>query len=227
VPVRVVLADDHLLVREGIQRILAASSDVELVAAVADGDALRDAISQTAPDVVVTDLRMPPAGRGEGIAIVDLLHAKHPGIGLLVLSQYADPAYALALFRHGSRGRGYLLKDRLGDGDQLLTAIVELAGGGSVIDPAIVEVLVSAQTRTEQSRLRLLTPREQEILAELASGKSNTAIARSLTITRRSVEHHVSAIFAKLALVEETEISRRVHATLLFLADQEPLGLVD
>jgi DNA-binding NarL/FixJ family response regulator len=224
-PVRVVLADDHLLVREGIQRILATSPDVEMVGAVSDGDALRDAIEELNPDVIVTDIRMPPSGRDEGLQIADTLRSKHPTTGLLVLSQYADPGYALALFSHGSNGRGYLLKDRLGDGQQLLAAIVGIAAGGSVIDPMVIEVLLSERSRAERSLLRTLTPREQEILAELASGKSNAAIARELFITRRSVEHHVSAIFSKLALAEEADISRRVHATLLFLADREPLGV--
>ena len=138
-PVRVVLADDHLLVREGIQRILATSPDVEMVGAVSDGDALRDAVEELNPDVIVTDIRMPPSGRDEGLQIAETLRSKYPTTGLLVLSQYADPGYALALFSHGSNGRGYLLKDRLGDGQQLLAAIVGIAAGGSVIDPMVIE----------------------------------------------------------------------------------------
>jgi DNA-binding NarL/FixJ family response regulator len=217
-PVRVALADDHLLVREGIQRILASNPEIELLGAVADGDALREVIEATTPDVVVTDIRMPPSGKDEGLEVAAMLHARHPGVGLLVLSQYADPGYALELFRHGSTGRGYLLKERLGDGDELVNAVISIAAGGAVIDPMVIEVLVASRARAEQSPLRTLTPREQEILAELASGKSNAAMARSLVITRRSVEHHVSSIFAKLELPDESEVSRRVTATLMFLA---------
>jgi DNA-binding NarL/FixJ family response regulator len=226
VPVRVVLAEDHLLVREGIQRILVLSERIDLLAAVADGDELGSVVDSMLPDVVVTDIRMPPSGDGEGLAIAERLHLEHPQMGVLVLSQYADSAYATALFRRGSTGRGYLLKDRLGDGDQLVNAIIGVAAGGSVIDPLVVEALVSARSHAEQSPLRTLTPRELEILSEIASGKSNPAIARELVITRRSVEHHISSIFAKLELAEEREVSRRVQATLLFLGDRESGGSI-
>jgi DNA-binding NarL/FixJ family response regulator len=225
--VRVALADDHLLVREGVHRILDRDAQVVLVAAVADGDSLCTVIEEHAPDVVIADIGVVPSGRDEDMLLADLLHRQYPGTGLLVISQYVDPGYALALFRHGSAGRGYLLKDRICESDDLVAAVRDIAAGGSVIDPMVIEVLVSTRARTEQSPLRLLTPREQEILAELASGRSNAAIARELVITRRSVEHHISSIFAKLRLSEEADISRRVQATLLFLDDQSELENAD
>jgi DNA-binding NarL/FixJ family response regulator len=216
-----VIAEDHLLVREGMQRILEASRDVEVVAAVADGDALDAAIERERPDVVVTDVRMPPSDEAEGIRVALDGRERYPEMGVLLLSQYADPAYALALFRDGSRGRGYLLKDRLAAPGQLLAAIADVAGGGSVVDPLVVEALVSSRLAAEASPLRTLTGRERQILAELAAGKSNAAIARTLVITRRAVEHHITAIFAKLGLPDETEVSRRVRAALLYLADRD------
>jgi DNA-binding NarL/FixJ family response regulator len=204
-----------------MQRILEASGDVDVVAAVADGDALDAAIERERPDVVVTDVRMPPSDEAEGIRVALGGRERYPEMGVLVLSQYADPAYALALFRDGSRGRGYLLKDRLGAPGELLAAIVDVAGGGSVVDPLVVEALVSSRLAAEASPLRTLTVRERQILAELAAGKSNAAIAGTLVITRRAVEHHITAIFAKLGLPDETEVSRRVRAALLYLADRD------
>ena len=221
VAVRVVIAEDHLLVREGMQRILEAAHDVEVVAAVADGDELEAAIERERPDVVVTDVRMPPSGEAEGIRVARDGRERYPEMGVVVLSQYADPAYALALFRDGSSRRGYLLKDRLTAPGELVAAIADVAGGGSVVDPVVVEALVSSRLQAEASPLRALTTREHEILSELAAGKSNAAIARTLVITRRSVEHHITAIFAKLGLPDETEVSRRVRATLLYLADRD------
>jgi DNA-binding NarL/FixJ family response regulator len=218
--VRVAVADDHLLVREGVQRILDGNGQIDLVGAVGDGDSLRNLIEERTPDVVITDIGMPPADRDDGLVLAEMLHTRYPRTGLLVLSEHVDPGYALALFRHGSAGRGYLLKHRIDEGGDLIEAVTGIAAGGSVIDPMVIEVLVAARAHAEQSPLRMLTPREQEILAELASGKSNAAIARALVITRRSVEHHISSIFAKLLLADETDISRRVQATLLFLAEQ-------
>jgi DNA-binding NarL/FixJ family response regulator len=219
--IRVAVADDSLLVREGIQHILEGVPAIELVGVCEDQKALMVVIERDAPDVVLTDIRMPPAQATEGIDIAMTLRESHPEIGVIVISQYAEAHYALALLAEGSAGRGYLLKDRLGNRGQLVSAIEQVAAGGSVIDPVVVESLVGRRGRAEDSPLRLLTPREREVLAEVASGKSNPAIARTLVITKRAVERHIGAIFAKLDLPDEQEASRRVVATLLFLAEQE------
>jgi DNA-binding NarL/FixJ family response regulator len=218
---RVVIADDHLLVREGLSRILEESGDVRVVAAVADGDALIAAVQRELPDVVVTDIRMPPSDADEGVRVAADLRDSHPEVGVVLLSQYADPGYALAVFREGSARRGYLLKNRLSDPRMLLAAIANVASGGSIVDPLIVEVLVQSRSRAESSPLRALTTRELQVLSVIAEGKSNSAIAGHLVITQRAVEHHISAIFAKLALPDEREASRRVMATLLYLAERE------
>jgi DNA-binding NarL/FixJ family response regulator len=217
--VRIVVGEDSMLVREGVQRILETEPRIELVAAYSDRETLLDGIERDRPDVVLTDLRMPPNQRDEGIEIAHTLRQTHPDVGVIVLSQYADPAYVMALLEGGSARRGYLLKDRLADRRRLVDAIEEVARGGSVIDGDVVEVLVAAQAARDRSRLEVLTPREREILAEVATGKSNAAIARSLVITKRSVEHHIGSIFSKLDLPDESEVSRRVTATLLFLSE--------
>ena len=208
-----------MLVREGVQRILEAEPRLEVVGVYGDREALLSAIEGDRPDVVITDLRMPPTQSDEGIAIAHALRETHPEIGVIVLSQYADPAYVMALLEGGSARRGYLLKDRLADRRRLIEAIDEVAGGGSIIDGDVVDALVSAQVGKSRSRLEVLTPRELEILGEVASGKSNAAIARSLVITKRSVEHHIGSIFSKLDLADESEVSRRVTATLVFLSE--------
>ncbi len=202
-------------------RILEDSDSVELLAAVPDGDELAAAIERDAPDVVVTDIRMPPSDEDEGLRIAADLRERRPEIGVIVLSQYADPAYALALFRDGSAGRGYLVKSRLAAPSVLLSAIADVAQGGSVVDPRVVEALVASRSRAEASPLRALTTREREVLANVAEGKSNAAIAESLVITRRAVEHHINAIFSKLDLPGEQEVSRRVVASLLYLSEQQ------
>jgi DNA-binding NarL/FixJ family response regulator len=218
--IRVAVADDNLLVREGIVHVLDRAPEIEIVSACADIDELLAAIEEEDPDVVLTDIRMPPSNRMEGISIANQLHDSHPGTAVIVLSQYADPQYAISLLEHGSARRGYLLKDRLGNRAELVNAIEQVAAGGSVIDPEVVERLVDARKRDKASPLNRLTPREHEVLAEVASGKSNAAIAETLVISKRGVERHVGAIFAKLDLPQEAEASRRVKATLLFLADQ-------
>jgi DNA-binding NarL/FixJ family response regulator len=147
------------------------------------------------------------------------LREHHPDIGVVVLSQYSDPEYAIALLDHGSRGRAYLLKERVSDLDQLLHAISEVAGGGSVIDPRVVESLVEARTRREQSPLEHLTPREREVLAEMAQGRNNAGVAAALGLSERAVEKHINSVFAKLALAEEPDVHRRVKAVLLYLTD--------
>jgi DNA-binding NarL/FixJ family response regulator len=172
--------------------------------------------------VVLTDIRMPPSNTDEGIRLADQLRERRPGTGVVVLSQYAEPPYVLALLEHGSDRRGYLLKERIHDRGQLVSAIDAVAQGGSVIDPKIVEVLVAGKARAARSPLAELTPRERDVLAEMAAGKSNKAIAESLVLTKRAVEKHVNSIFMKLGLAESEDVSKRVKATLMFLADTSP-----
>jgi DNA-binding NarL/FixJ family response regulator len=218
---RLAVADDDLLVREGIRHLLRAEADIEIVAVAADRDELLEAVEREAPDLVLTDIRMPPGHATEGIDIARLLRTSHPGTGVIVVSMYAHPEYALALLESGAAGRGYLLKDRLANREQLVAAISLVATGGSAVDPQVVETLVRRGSRRQGSLLQELTPREHEILAEIASGRSNRAIAERLVLTKRAVEQHVSAVFAKLELPCEAEVSRRVVATLLFLADEQ------
>jgi DNA-binding NarL/FixJ family response regulator len=221
VTVRVALADDSLIMREGVQQLLAASPTVEVVAACGDVESLLEAVEAQRPDVVLTDIRMPPSNTDEGVRVAGQLHELHPDIGVIVLSQYSDPAYVLELLKSGSDRRGYLLKERVHDRGQLVSAIDTVAQGGSVIDPKIVEVLVAAKARAEHSPLSELTPREREVLAEIAEGKSNTAIADSLVLTKRAVEKHINSIFLKLGLAAADDVSKRVKATLLFLAESD------
>ncbi|HZN13506.1 MAG TPA: response regulator transcription factor [Acidimicrobiales bacterium] len=219
-PIRIVLAEDNYLVREGVARLIGAIDELELADVCGDLDALLAAVEKVKPDVVLTDIRMPPTGTDEGIRAAGLIRERHPDVGVVVLSQYAEPEYALSLFRDGSAGLAYLLKERVGDIDQLLNAIREVAKGGSVVDPKIVEVLVSARSHAAESPLAHLTPREGEILGEMAQGKNNAAIAHDLTLSERAVEKHINSIFSKLHLSEEPDTHRRVKAVLLFLGDQ-------
>jgi DNA-binding NarL/FixJ family response regulator len=219
VAIKVALAEDSLIVREGIQQLLAGTPDVEVVAACGDLGSLIEAVEADPPDVVLTDIRMPPSETDEGIQLASRLRESHPRIGVVVLSQYAEPSYALALLESGSDRRAYLLKERVHDRAQLLSTIRTVAEGGSVIDPKIVDVLVAAKARADQSPLTELTPRENEVLAEIAQGKSNTAIAESLVLTKRAVEKHINSIFMKLGLSDEEDIAKRVKATLIFLSD--------
>ncbi len=216
--IRVALAEDNLLIREGVCRLLEAEDDVQVVAACGDLDALLAAVEMQEPDVVLTDIRMPPTGSDEGIRAAASLRRTHPRVGVVVLSQYDDPTYAVSLLEAGSGGRAYLLKERVSEPEQLVGAIREVARGGSVIDPKIVETLVSARSRAADSPLAELTPREREVLAEMAQGKNNAAIAEALTLTTRAVERHINALFAKLPLDEQPDVDRRVKAVLLFLA---------
>jgi len=216
---RVVLGEDHYLVRKGVTRLLDRDDAVDLVGQAATRDELERAIETHRPQVVVTDIRMPPGHADEGLQIAAGLAHRHPGMGVVLLSQYLEPAYALALFASGSAGRAYLLKDRVQDGRELVRAIETVHAGGSVIDPAVIAAMMSAQERKRRSVLADLTPREREILAHLAQGKSNGAIAETLVLTKRAVEKHVNAIFAKLGLVNAPEISRRVTAALMALAE--------
>jgi DNA-binding NarL/FixJ family response regulator len=219
VPIRVIVAEDSLLVREGIAKLLEADGDFVVSALVDDLPSLLDAVASDPPDVVVTDIRMPPTGSDEGVQAATQLRDSHPELGVVVLSQYAEPAYALALLDGGSERRAYLLKERISDPDQLGQAIRDVATGGSVIDPKVVEVLVSARSRARTSPLEHLTPRETEVLAEIAQGKNNAAVGASLGLSERAVEKHISSLFAKLGLSEEPQTHRRVKAVLLYLAE--------
>jgi DNA-binding NarL/FixJ family response regulator len=217
--IRVLVAEDNYLVREGVTRLLATEPDVEVVGACEDLDGLLAAVAADPPDVVLTDIRMPPTGTDEGVRAANELRTSHPEVGVVVLSQYVEPGYALALLEDGSERRAYLLKERVSDVDQLLHAIREVAAGGSVIDPKVVEALVAARSRRRDSPLDHLTPREREVLGEMAQGRNNAAVAAALGLSERAVEKHINSVFAKLALSEEPDAHRRVRAVLVYLAD--------
>jgi DNA-binding NarL/FixJ family response regulator len=222
--VRIVVAEDSMLVREGIQKLLGSQPGIEIVALCVDLPELLAAVEEHRPDAVLTDIRMPPHNSDEGIVAASILRHQHPEVGVVVLSQYVEPTYAIALFDGGSRGRAYLLKERLSDVEQLVQAIHEVTTGGSVIDPQVVESLVDARSRSHHSPLEHLTPREMEVLAEIAQGKNNAAVATSLVLSERAVEKHINSLFAKLGLGEEPDVHRRVKAVLLYLADQSAAG---
>jgi DNA-binding NarL/FixJ family response regulator len=219
--IRVVIADDTYLVREALEQILAHAEGIEVARSCDDRDSLLRAIDEEKPDVVLTDIRMPPTGTDEGIQVARELRTSHPDIGVVVLSQFADPGYVLALLESGSAGRAYLLKERVNDPRELASAIKAVASGGSAVDSKVIEVLVQAHTNDATSPLRDLTPREHEVLAELAQGKSNGAIAESLVLTKRAVEKHINAIFMKLNLAAPDDVSRRVKAALVYLASED------
>jgi len=216
-PIRVVYADDSFLMRQALEAVLERLNGVELVAGCVDGDTLLAAVEEQRPHVVVTDMRMPPSGDEEGIRIANRLRQRHPHTGVVVLTQYAEPRYGLELLAAGTDGRGYLLKERVNDPRELLAAIEAVAHGGSVFDPAMVRLLV-ADGSSDAIALDELTPRERQVLAEMAQGKSNAAIAEHLVLTKKAVEKHVGSIFLKLGLPEEHVVSRRVAAVLLYLA---------
>src|SRR5713101_461323 len=219
-PIRVVLADDSFIVREGMRELLETVDEVEVVATCNDLDSLRAAIERERPDVVLTDIRMPPTNTDEGIRVAAGLRTSAPSIGVVVVSQYSDAEYALALLDKGAAGRAYLLKERVSDLDQLVNAIREVARGGSVVDAKVVENLIAARTRNKRSALAELTPREGVVLAAVAEGKNNAAIAEGLHLTEGAVEKHISSIFSKLGLSEEPAVHRRVKATLIYLAEE-------
>ena len=223
-PIRVALGDDSLIVREGLSQLLDNDPDVEVVAAVSDFHALREACELERPDVVVTDIRMPPTHTNEGIRLAAELRDTHPHIGVVVVSQFSDPSYALELLDRGADGRAYLLKDRVHDSVELMAAIHAVAKGGSLVDPSVFEALFFARARRERSPLNELTAREREVLGEIAHGKSNDAIAESLFLTKRGVEKHINSIFLKLGLAETENISKRVKATLMLLAESEEIA---
>jgi len=218
-PIRLVIADDHLLVREGVRRLLETEPDIEIAAVCGDLDSLLAAVEAEHPDVVVTDIRMPPGNADEGIQAAERLRTTHPNVGVVVLSQYATPSYALALLEGGSAGRSYLLKERVLEPEQLVSAIRAVAGGGSVIDPKVVEALVAEDARGEGSPLKSLTARERDVLREMAAGKSNAAIGEYLFLAERSVEKVIHSIFLKLGLTWEPSVNKRVKAVILYLGE--------
>ncbi len=213
---RVVIAEDNYLVREGSRRLLEDSGEVDVIAAVGTATELLDAVGRFAPDAVLTDIRMPPSHHMEGIEAAHAIRASHPAVGVAVLSQHTDETYALALFRDGTAGLAYLLKDRLDDVDDLIRALREVVAGGSVIDPKVVDSLVARRSRTAESPLGALTPRELDVLRVMAQGQTNAGIERSLHLSASTVEKHVNAIFSKLRLAD-APVHRRVAAVLTFL----------
>jgi len=219
-PLRVVLAEDNYLVREGTTSLLSEAEDVEVVATASDLDSLLSAVDKYKPDVVMTDIRMPPGQSREGIEAAKKIRAKHPKIGVLVLSQYSDDEYAHALLKDGAGGLGYLLKERISDVEELILALREVARGGTVLEPRIVEALLGRRERMTSSTLGSLTEAERKVLEQMAQGKTNAAIVKALFLSERSVEKHISNVFQKLNLSEEPEIHRRVMAVLTFLREE-------
>jgi DNA-binding NarL/FixJ family response regulator len=220
-PIRLVLAEDHYLVREGILRLLEVQPELEVVAVCGDVVSLLEAVDHEHPDVVVTDIRMPPGNSDEGVQAARRLRETHPDVGVVVLSQYANPSYALALLDTGSAGRAYVLKDRVSDVDQLVAAIRAVAEGSSMIDAQVVEGLVADRARAAASPLSQLTAREREVLQKMAEGKNNAAIASDLVVTERSVEKVIHSIFIKLGLTWEPAVHKRVKAVILYLAESD------
>ena len=216
---RVVIAEDNYLVREGTRRLIEDSGEVDVVAAVSTAGELLDAVRRLRPDAVITDIRMPPGHRTEGIEAAHAIRAAHPAVGVVVLSQHADEAYAFQLFRDGTAGLAYLLKERVGDLDELLRALRGVVAGRSVVDSQVVELLVAHRARLAESAVSGLSPRELDVLRAMAQGKTNRAIAEALALSESAVEKHVNAIFSKLGLSEEPQLHRRVAAVLAFLRD--------
>ena len=215
---RLVLAEDHYLLREGMRQLLETNPDLEVAAVCEDFDSLLAAVEAERPDVVVTDIRMPPGNLDEGIRASDRLRGEHPDVGVVVLSQYLEPAYARALFEAGTERRAYLLKERVHDIGQLVAAIRAVAEGGSFVDPKVVEALVAEKTRREHSPLNELTQRERDVLREMAEGKNNAAIAEALRLSERTVEKAIHTIFLKLGLAWETAVHKRVKAVIFYLS---------
>jgi DNA-binding NarL/FixJ family response regulator len=216
---RVVIAEDNYLVREGTRRLLEDSGEVEMVAAVSTAGELLDAVDRLRPAAVITDIRMPPDHHTGGIEAALAIRARHPGVGVVVLSQYADEVYAFQLLRNGTAGLAYLLKERVGDLEELLAALRAVVAGRSIIDPQVVEALVARRIRWEASPLRALSPRELDVLREMAQGKTNASIASILVLSESAVEKHINTLFSKLGLSEEQQLHRRVAAVLTYLRD--------
>ena len=221
---RVIIAEDNYLVREGTRRLLEDSGEVNVVAAVGNAVELLDAVERMRPQAVLTDIRMPPSHHMEGIEAARTIRSRHPDVGVVVLSQHSDELYAYELLKDGTSGLAYLLKERVSDLDALVRTLREVAGGGSVIDPKVVEALLGRRARQEESALGTLSPRELEVLGKMAEGRTNPVIARALFMSESTVEKHVSAIFSKLGLSEEKEIDRRVAAVLAFLREADSIS---
>ena len=219
--VRLVVGEDDLLVREGIIRLLSTAPDLDVVASCEDYDGVVAAVEREDPDVVLTDIKMPPTSTDEGVRLARALHLSHPRVGVVVVSQYSEPEQVLGVFEQGSDHRAYLLKERIHDRAVLVSAIRSVAAGGSSVDPKIIDVLVYARAGGASSRLEELTPREREVLAEIAQGKSNSVIADDLFLTKRSIEKHVNSIFVKLGLGNADDVSKRVKAALIFLVETD------
>jgi DNA-binding NarL/FixJ family response regulator len=217
VTTRVLLAEDNALLRQGLERLLAHQDDIEIVGVAGTLPELLETARTERPDVVVSDIRMPPTNTDEGISAATTLAEDHPGIGVVLLSQHVEADYAVRFLERGSAGRAYLLKERVGDAKELVSAISAVAAGGSVIDPVVVEQLVQARSARPDSAVDRLSPREREVLQEMALGKNNAAIAAGLFLTERAVEKHTNAIFAKLGFTEEPALNRRVAAVLMYL----------
>jgi DNA-binding NarL/FixJ family response regulator len=215
----IVLAEDSFIVREGI-RMLLESAGYEILAIAETYDELVAAVDTAPPDVVITDIRMPPSRTDEGIRAARHIKDAHPEVGVVVLSQYVEPKYALGLLEGGSAGLAYLLKERVADMGQLEDAINSVRSGGSMIDSKVVDALVDARLKRKESKLHRLSPRESEVMAELATGKSNAAIAQSLYLSEGAVEKHINSIFTKLDLMPERSTNRRVLAVMMYLAER-------
>ncbi|MBA3280281.1 MAG: response regulator transcription factor [Geodermatophilaceae bacterium] len=216
-PIRVLLAEDSYVVREGVRALLETQDSLELVGICGDLPGLMAAVEEHRPDVVLTDIRMPPTQTDEGVRAAQWMRRNHPEIGVVVLSQYVEADYAVRLFEHGSGGRAYLLKERIGDVEDLVEAIQQVHRGGSVVDRAVVDALITARAR-EHSPVDDLTPREQEVLSHIARGSNNKAIAEQLVLSPRAIEKHINVIFAKLGLADEPDSHHRVRAVLLYIA---------
>ena len=216
-PLRVVVADDEYLVREGTKSVLSSVPGIEVVGTAGDPDELIARIDETAPDAAVVDIRMPPTFRTEGIEAAHRIRKDHPEMGVVILSNHADPEYALELLGGGANGFAYLLKERLGEPAQLAAAVREVSNGGSVLDPKVVDGLLVAQRRRARSRIHGLTPREDEVLQMMATGRTNAAIADALVLSERAVEKHINSVFRKLGLSDSLDINHRVAAVLFFL----------
>jgi DNA-binding NarL/FixJ family response regulator len=216
-PIRVLLAEDSYVVREGVRALIETQDSVELVGTCGDLPSLMAAVEEQRPDVVLTDIRMPPSQTDEGVRAAQWMRRAHPGIGVVVLSQYVEADYAVRLFEQGSGGRAYLLKERIGDVEDLVEAIQQVHRGGSVVDRAVVDALITARAR-EHSPVDDLTPREQEVLSHIARGSNNKAIAEQLVLSPRAIEKHINVIFAKLGLADEPDSHHRVRAVLLYIA---------
>jgi DNA-binding NarL/FixJ family response regulator len=216
---RIVFAEDNYLVREGTVALLTEAGGVDVAGTAASFDELLAAVDAVAPDAVLT--RMPPTGSDEGIRAAKRIRAEHPDVGVVVLSQFVEEEYAYDLLKDGAAGLGYLLKERVADVEEVVRALEEVARGGSVLDPKVVEALVAAKDRMAHSPLGALTEREREVLSHMAQGENNAAIARSLFLTERAVEKHINSLFHKLDLTEEPDVHRRVMAVLAFLRETD------